>query len=41
MHTQEAGYLPEALVNFVAFLGWGNVSGKERYTLDELVKEVS
>ncbi|KAJ3146911.1 Glutamyl-tRNA synthetase [Geranomyces variabilis] len=33
------GYLPEALLNFVAFLGWGPGSTKELYTLDELVKD--
>jgi len=31
------GYLPEALVNFVAFLGWNPGTEKEIYTLDELV----
>lgn len=40
LSIQEAGYLPEAVVNFVAFLGWGHVSGKEMYTMDELIKEV-
>lgn len=35
------GYLPEALVNFVAFLGWNPGTEKELYTLDELVKDFS
>ncbi|KAJ3159752.1 Glutamyl-tRNA synthetase [Geranomyces michiganensis] len=33
------GYLPEALLNFVAFLGWGPGSTKELYPLDELVED--
>ncbi len=35
------GYLPEALVNFVAFLGWNPGTEKELYSLDELVKDFS
>lgn len=33
------GYLPEALVNFVAFLGWNPGGERELFTLDELAKE--
>jgi nondiscriminating glutamyl-tRNA synthetase len=33
------GYLPEALVNFVALLGWNPKTEKEIFTLDELVRE--
>ena len=33
------GYLPEALINFVAFLGWNPGDNRELFTLDELVKE--
>lgn len=33
------GYLPEALVNFVAFLGWNPGDNREMFTLEELVKE--
>ncbi|MBI2552614.1 glutamate--tRNA ligase [Candidatus Uhrbacteria bacterium] len=33
------GYLPEALLNFVALLGWNPRADKELYTLDELVAE--
>lgn len=36
----EKGYLPEALVNFVALLGWSPPSKKEIYSLEELVKDV-
>ncbi|CAG8696383.1 18988_t:CDS:10 [Dentiscutata erythropus] len=37
------GYLPEALINFVALLGWSSSSGKkdEIFTLDELIAEFS
>src|SRR3989338_1878956 len=31
------GYLPEALVNFVALLGWNPKADQELYSLDELV----
>ena len=33
------GYLPEALVNFVAFLGWNPGTEQEMYSLKELVKD--
>lgn len=33
------GYLPEAMVNFVAFLGWNPGTEQEIFTLAELVKE--
>src|SRR6185437_12490064 len=34
---REMGYLPEALVNYLALLGWGAEDGKtETFTLDEL-----
>ncbi|HEY1987359.1 MAG TPA: glutamate--tRNA ligase [Terracidiphilus sp.] len=36
---REMGYLPEALVNYLALLGWGAEDGKtETFTLDELIK---
>ena len=35
----DKGYLPEAVVNFVALLGWSPSSDREIFTLDELVKE--
>jgi glutamyl-tRNA synthetase len=38
---QRKGVLPEALVNFVAFLGWNPGDERELFTLDELVKEFS
>src|SRR4030042_4180979 len=33
------GYLPEAVVNFIALLGWNPKTEKELFTLDELKKE--
>jgi nondiscriminating glutamyl-tRNA synthetase len=39
---REMGYLPEALVNYLALLGWGAEDGKtETFTLDELTKAFS
>ncbi len=35
------GYLPEAMINFVAFLGWNPGGERELYALEELVKEFS
>ncbi len=32
-----AGYLPEAIVNFIALLGWNPGDNRERFSLDELV----
>lgn len=33
------GYLPEAVVNFLAFLGWHPKTDEELFTLDKLIKE--
>ena len=35
----QKGYLPEALVNFVAFLGWNPGTEQEMYSLKELIKD--
>lgn len=35
----EAGYLPEAIVNFIALLGWNPGTEKEIFTMEELIKE--
>ncbi len=37
----EKGYLPEALLNFLMFLGWNPGGEKEVYTLEEFVKDFS
>jgi len=35
---REEGYLPEAMVNFMAFLGWSPGTEEEIFTLDELIE---
>jgi len=35
----DKGYLPQAMINFVAFLGWNPGGEQELYSLDELIKE--
>lgn len=37
----ENGYLPEALINFVAFLGWNPKTEQEKFSLTELVEQFS
>ena len=36
---RDQGYLPEALVNFIALLGWSPVGDREIFTLAELVEQ--
>lgn len=36
---EELGYLPEALLNFVALLGWSPANGEEIMTMDELISQ--
>jgi len=38
---KEQGYLPEALINFIALLGWAPSDNKEMFTFKELIKEFS
>lgn len=38
---REMGYLPEALINFIAFLGWNPGTEKEMFSLEELINEFS
>ena len=38
---KEAGYLPEALLNFLAFLGWNPGTTQEIFSMDELIKAFS
>ncbi|MET0759010.1 MAG: glutamate--tRNA ligase [Flavobacterium sp.] len=35
---REKGYFPEAVINFLALLGWNDGTEKELYTLEELVE---
>ncbi len=37
----EAGYLPEAMFNFMALLGWSPAGEEEIFTKEELIKEFS
>ena len=38
---RESGYLPEAVINFLALLGWHGTGDQEMYSMDELIKEFS
>lgn len=38
---KKEGYLPEALLNFLAFLGWNPGTDKEFFSLNTLIKEFS
>lgn len=38
---RKEGYLPEAMVNFMAFLGWNPGGEKEIYSMKELIKDFS
>lgn len=37
----ELGYLPEAIVNFIALLGWSPVGEEEIFTLEQLIEQFS
>lgn len=41
MGFREAGYLPEALINFLAFLGWNPGTTQEIFSVDELIQTFS
>lgn len=38
---REAGYLPEAIINFLALMGWNPGTDQELFTLPELVEQFS
>ncbi|MGH7156619.1 MAG: glutamate--tRNA ligase [Candidatus Saccharimonadales bacterium] len=38
---QRGGYLPEALISFLATLGWNDGTEQEIFTIDELIKKFS
>ncbi len=38
---RESGYLPEAVINILALLGWNPGNERELYTMDELIREFS
>jgi glutamyl-tRNA synthetase len=39
--VREQGYLPDAFLNFLAFLGWNPGSEQELFSIDELIKSFS
>lgn len=41
MDYYQKGYLPEAVVNFIALLGWSPSGEQEYFTMEELIKEFS
>jgi len=41
LEYKEQGYLPETLLNFLAFLGWNPGTEKEVFSLNALIKEFS
>lgn len=41
LEYKDMGYLPEALLNFVALIGWNPGTPQEIFTFDELLKEFS
>lgn len=38
---REAGYFPEAVINFLALLGWNSGTEQELFSMDELIKAFS
>ena len=38
---KKIGYLPEAIINFIAFIGWNPGDEREIFSKDELIKEFS
>ena len=36
---RELGFLPEAMTNYLALLGWNNTSGQEIYKMNQLIEE--
>lgn len=41
LEFKKQGYLPEALVNFMAFLGWNPGTEREIYSMNSLIKDFS
>jgi len=41
LEFKKQGYLPEALINFMAFLGWNPGDEREIYSMSSLIKEFS
>ncbi|HEY4528493.1 MAG TPA: glutamate--tRNA ligase family protein [Candidatus Paceibacterota bacterium] len=41
LEYREKGYLPQAMLNYLALLGWNPGTDQEIFTIDELIKEFS
>jgi len=41
MEYRKMGYVPEALINYIAHLGWSPGSNREIFSVEEIVKEFS
>lgn len=41
LQYKEEGYLPEAMLNFLASLGWNDGTEQEEFTVDELIQKFS
>jgi glutamyl-tRNA synthetase len=41
LEYREAGYMPEALINFIATIGWNDGTEQEVYTMPELIEKFS
>jgi len=41
MEYQKMGYMPEALVNYIAHLGWSSGNDREIFSTEEIIKEFS
>ncbi|GMR22526.1 MAG: glutamate--tRNA ligase [Acidobacteriota bacterium] len=39
-YYRRAGFLPEALVNFMGMFGWTRAEGEEKFTLDEFIENL-
>jgi glutamyl-tRNA synthetase len=37
-YYRRAGFLPEALLNFIGLMGWSRAEGDEKFTLEELIR---
>ncbi len=39
LYYRRTGYLPEALLNYLGLMGWSMPDGRERFTLNEMIKD--
>ena len=39
LHYRRAGFMPEALRNFLGLMGWNMPDGREKFSLEEMIKE--